>query len=192
MPVVLARTACALMVAVLSTGCGHDVVRPDTLAGDKVAAMAERELEAENQQLTRGTLSCPDLDFHVGASVRCLRTTTLTSGRVVKVGGTVRVTSLVAGGRLHVAMDEVAEEFGITGEQVATELRAKYGRMFGGRADSVTCPYVRGQVGVTVTCRVQAADGPRRVDAVVAHVDAEKYAVRCAFRPHRKVSAATG
>lgn len=190
MPVVLVRVACTLLLAGLSAGCGPDVTRPDTLHGKDVARMAEHELEAENPQLVSGALTCPDLAFRVGAAVRCLRTTTLTNGRVVKVAGTVRVTSLASGGRLHVAMDKEAAEFGVSGAQVAAELRRRYPRLFHGQPGAVSCPYVRGRLGSTATCRVQVGATRRLVDAVVAHVDAATYDVRCSFRSHDQPSAA--
>jgi hypothetical protein len=185
MLVVAVRIACALLVATLPAGCGEEVVRLDNLDGDKVAAMAERELETENPGLNAGSLACPDLDFRVGASVRCLRTTTLPNGRIVKVGGTVRVSSLASGGRLHVAMDGKASEFGLSGARVAAELRRQYAQLFGGQPGAVTCPYLRGEVGATVACRVRVGGDRRTVDAVVAQVDPAAYAVRCRFRPHQ-------
>jgi len=106
-PLTLARVAFAMMLsgllAGLATGCGQDAVRPDELHGRDVARMAERELEAENPRMAVGTLTCPGLKFRRDASVRCLRTVELSEGRVVKVPGTVIVSSVAGGGRLHVA-----------------------------------------------------------------------------------------
>jgi hypothetical protein len=188
MPVVLARVACAALLsgllAGMSAGCSRGVVRPDELRGRDVASMAERELEAENPELVTGTLKCPDLAFRVGASVRCMRTTTLTNGRVVKVAGTVRVTSLASGGRLHVAMDEHAAEFGVSGGQVAAELRRRLRQLFRREDGTVTCPYLPARVGATVRCHLRIGKIRRTVDAVVTGVDAEKYGVRYDFQPH--------
>jgi hypothetical protein len=192
MLVVAVRIACALLVAALPAGCGEDVVRLDNLDGAKVAAMAERELEAENPGLTAGSLACPDLDFRVGAQVRCLRTTTLPNGRIVKVGGTVRVSSLASGGRLHVAMDGKASEFGLSGAQVAAELRRQYAQLFHAEPGAVDCPYLRGELHATVACHVRVGSHRRRVDAVVAQVDPEAYAVHCRFRPHQPAPTPTG
>jgi hypothetical protein len=185
MLVVAVRIACALLVVTLPAGCGDEVVRLHELGGDKVAAMAERELEAENPGLAAGSLTCPDLRFRVGASVRCLRTTTLPNGRIVKVGGTVRVSSLASGGRLHVAMDSKASEFGLSGAQVASELRRQYPHLFRGEPGAVDCPYLRGELNATVACHVRVGGDRRTVDAVVAQVDPAAYSVRCRFRPHQ-------
>jgi hypothetical protein len=186
MPVVV-RTACALLLAVpgmLVSGCGRDVPDVEEIAGAQVGAMAERELEAENPRLAPGSLDCPDLDLEVGASVRCERTATLSSGRLVKMLGTVRVTSLSSGGRLHVALDDPATEFGVTGEQVASVLRQQYQRLFHHRPGAVSCPYLLGEVGVHATCTVQVGDRRHAVDAVVSDVDATDYDVRYTFRRH--------
>src|SRR5215216_7526592 len=96
-------TGCGLLLCLVVAGCGSDVTVLDEIDGEKVGTMAERELEAQNPRLAPGTLDCPDLDFETDASVQCLRTTELSAGRVVKVMGTVTVTSLSSGGRLHVA-----------------------------------------------------------------------------------------
>src|SRR3954454_6488033 len=116
--------------------------------------MAERELEAESLGLAYGTLACPALELRVGASVRCVRTTAFGDGRVVKVRGTVRVTSLASGGRLHVAMDHEAAEFGVSGERVAAELRRRSRHLFHRSPGAIDCPYLRGQVGDRTTCDV--------------------------------------
>lgn len=159
---------CALLV----TGCGgHDVAVPDRLAGARVAAMAEDELEAENPRMATGTLTCPDLRFEEGASVRCRRTTELSGGRLVSVRGTVTVTSTDAGGRLHVAMDDEADEFGLTGEGLAADVRQRYQRRARQQPSRVDCPYLRGAVGTTVTCAVTVAGRIRRLDVQVTAVD---------------------
>lgn len=163
-----------LLVAMLS-GCGGGTALPDRLAGDSVARMAEQELEAENAGLAQGTLSCPDLDFRVGASVRCVRTTGLSGGRVVKVGGTVSVTSRASGGRLHVAMDQQAREFGLDGDEFVAGVREQYRRRFGVDPDRLDCPYLRGVIGARVTCRVQAGAARYDVDVVVTAVDPATY-----------------
>jgi hypothetical protein len=184
MPRAAAQIACAMVLAALPAGCGHDVRLPDHLSGSSVGSMAERELETENPRLAHGSLSCPALDLRVGASVRCLRTTAFGDGRIVKVRGTVRVTSLASGGRLHVAMDGEATEFGLSGDRVATELRRQSGHLFHRSPGRIDCPYLRGQVGARTTCDVRIGGTQRAVDAVVTGVDAEEYAVRCTFRPH--------
>jgi hypothetical protein len=173
-------------LALVVSGCGHHVSLPDELTGRSVASMAEHELEAENPRLTHGALRCPDLDFRPGASVRCVRTTTLDNGRVVKVGGTVRVTSMASGGRLHVAMDPRATEFGVTGAQVATELRRRSPQLFRQAPGAIDCPYLRGQVGARASCVVHVGGARHVLDAVVTRVDAASYDVSYAFRPRPK------
>jgi hypothetical protein len=174
-----------LLLGAILTGCGGDPPLPDRLAGKAVAAMAERELEAENPRMTAGRLECPDLDLRVGATVRCLRTTELSGGRVVRVEGTVRVTSVAKGGRLHVAMDDGAREFGLSGERVAAGVREQYARRHHVTPTAVDCPYLRGVVGTVVTCRVEVGMRHRRVDAVVTSVDPDGYATRYVVRRHR-------
>ena len=177
-----------MVLAALPAGCGHEVTMPDHLTGAAVARMAERELEAENPRLAAGSLTCPDLELRVGRSVRCVRTTTLGSGRIVRVEGTVRVASMASGGRLHVAMDTRAAGFGVTGDQVAADLRRQYPRLFHRAAGAIDCPYLRGKVGARATCHVQVTGASRAVDAVVTQVDPEEYGVRYTFRRHRPAS----
>lgn len=173
----------ALAVGFALVGCGQDVPAVDVLDGTDVATMAERQLMAENPRMAPGTLSCPDLEFEVGASVRCLRTTELSRGRVVKVAGSVEVTSQDSGGRLHVAMDDEAAEFGLSGDQLASEVAGRYTR--GGSAAVVECPYLRGTVGHRVTCQVDVADKRRQVVAVVTAVDERTYDVDYETRRRR-------
>lgn len=188
MSAAVVRAACGLVLCLLATGCGGDVVVLDEIDGDEVGRMAEQELQAENPWLTAGTMSCPDLDFEVGASVRCLRTTELSGGRVVKVGGTVEVSSRASGGRLHVAMDGDAQEFGLTGARVAAALRERTVRRFGSEPSRVECPYLRGEVGTTVSCRLKLDGDGYRVDAVVTAVDVELRETEYVFRAHRPAS----
>jgi hypothetical protein len=155
---------------------------PERLPGQAVAAMAERQLEAENPRMATGHLKCPDLDLRVGATVRCLRTTELSGGRLVEVEGTVRVTSVQAGGRLHVGMDEQAREFGLTGERLAAGVREQYAGRHHATPDRVECPYLRGEVGAVVTCRFEIAGRDRTVDVVVTTVDPASYGIRFAVR----------
>ena len=175
-----------LLLGTLLTGCGGDPPLPDRLPGTAVAAMAERQLEAQNPRMTTGRLSCPDLDLRIGATVRCLRTTELSGGRVVKVAGTVRVTSVRAGGRLHVVMDERATEFGLTGEQVAAGVRDQYAGRHHVTPGRVECPYLRGVLGTVVRCRVEAGGRTRVVDVVVTDLDPGSYGTRFALRPSKR------
>jgi hypothetical protein len=171
----LASSAGALLVALLPTGCGSAGPGLDQLDGRDVATMAERELETENPGLAPGTLACPDLDYRIRASVRCLRTAELGDGRVVKVGGTVEVTSIASGGHLHVTMDDDAEEFGVAGANLGADLRRRYVQQFHVEPSQVTCPYLRAVVGHRVTCRVVAGGVRRDVEVVVTAADAETY-----------------
>jgi hypothetical protein len=181
MSTVAIRVALAILVALLTAGCGNDPAMPGEIDGSQVGTMAERELEAQNPGMASGTLACPDLSLDIGASVRCLRTTELSDGRVVKVNGTVEVTSLSSGGRLHVTMDDEAIEFGVTGDQVATAVR----RRVGARTAVVECPYLVGKVGTVVTCRVEAGSRRRDVEVEVTAVEAGSYRTTYVVRhPH--------
>lgn len=188
MSAVVVRIAGGLLAALVTTSCGSDVAVLDQIDGAKVGTMAERELEAENPRLAPGTLHCPDLDFEVGASVRCLRTAELSEGRVVKVGGSVEVSSLASGGRLHVAMDDEAREFGVTGEHIAADLRQQYVQRFHTQPSVVDCPYLRGVVGATVTCRLEAGGRRQDVDVTVTAVDSDSYRTTYVARAHRVAS----
>jgi hypothetical protein len=170
-----------LCLGMLTIGCGGDPPLPDRLRGRAVAAMAERQLEAQNSRLAPGTLSCPDVAMKVGASVRCLRTTELSDGRLVKIGGTVSVTSLASGGRLHVAMDRQPQEFGLLGERVAAGVREWYAKHFGAAPAGLACPYLRGEVGNRVVCHGAGRD----IEVVVTGVDPGSYRAVYVIRAHR-------
>ena len=174
-----------LLVLLATAGCGRDVALPDQLDGTTVGALAERELEAQNPGMATGELDCPDLRFEVGSSVRCRRTTHLSGGRVVKVRGTVEVTSLASGGRLHVAMDEDAEEFGLSGEYLSMQVRRRYVARFATTPIRLECPYLRGQVGVQVICGVRVPGGRHDVDVTVTAVDADSYGTTYRIKVHR-------
>ena len=178
-----AAPAGALLAALLPTGCSADISVPDHLGGHEVGTMAERELEAENPRLVPGTLSCPDLDYRPGASVRCLRTTELSQGRVVKVRGTVEVASVSSGGRLHVTMDPQAAEFGLAGEAIAADLRKRFVQRFHAEPTAVTCPYLPAEVDRRVTCRLDAGGVRHDVEVVVTAVDPDAYRTTYVTRP---------
>lgn len=184
-PVLLRVLLVGTLLPALVAGCGDgDPPLPERLAGRAVGTMAERQLETENPRMARGTTDCPDLALRVGATVRCLRTTELTGGRVVKVAGTVKVTSVAAGGRLHVAMDEEAAEFGLTGEQVAAGAREQYAARHHVTPGTVECPYLRGVVGTVITCRLEVSGRARLLDVAVASVDPATYTTRFVVRRH--------
>jgi hypothetical protein len=111
----------------------------------------------------------------VGASVRCLRTARLSDGRVVKIRGTVTVTSRASGGRLHVVLDDRAEQFGVSGEYVAADVRKRYLQEHHVQAMEVRCPYLPGKVGTTITCRLDVGDARRDVRVQVTGTDAAEY-----------------
>jgi hypothetical protein len=177
---VVANLGCGLLLAL--AGCGQVAV-PDDIPGSRVGAMAERELEAENPRMAPGTVDCPDLDLRVGASVRCERTARLSGGRVVRIRGTVAVTSLASGGRLHVAMDDRAAAFGLAGDEIAGALRRTHQK-----ARAVECPYLSGAVGATVICWLRLDDGWHRIDVVVTAVDPGDYRTVYTASPPRRVS----
>lgn len=151
-PLALASAACGL------TGCARAGEPIAVLPGARVARMAEARLEAEDPGMAPGTLRCPDLDFVIGAATRCVRTAMLSRGRVVRVLGTIRVVSTRGGGELHVALDDAAAGFGLTGSAVAARVRDRLHRR-GMRPVSVDCPYLDGEVGVTVACKVVGRTG---------------------------------
>jgi hypothetical protein len=170
------------MLGLLAAGCGQEAEPPEPRAslpqhigGSEVAAMAERELESENPAIEPGTMRCPTLDLAVGASVRCLRTVRLTEGRIVRIGGTVTVTSLASGGRLHVTLDDHPDEFGVDGDHLAADVRKRYLARVHRRATVVRCPYLPGRVGATVTCRLKVGGAGRDVRVTVTAVDPEDY-----------------
>jgi len=188
MNAVAVRVAVAVLLALVTGGCDDNTAVPDEIDGTQVGVMAERELEAENPDMAPGALACPDLSLRLGASVRCLRTTELSEGRVVKVNGTVEVTSLSSGGRLHVTMDDQASEFGVTGDQVAADLRQQYVRRFRTAPTRLDCPYLRGVVGTTVRC-VLVVDGKRRtVTVAVTAVEPAGYRTTYVARNLRAAS----
>ena len=178
-------TGAGILAVVILVGCGGQEARSAdppagrTLEGAEVASMAEHRLEVENPSMAHGTMRCPDLDLRIGESVRCLRTVRLGDGRVVKVRGTVSVTSHTGGGRLHVAMDPDVTEFGVSGDRVARALRGHYAKRHA-RVRDATCPYLRGEVGASVSCRFVVRGERRSAEAVVTAVDAATY--RTSFR----------
>jgi hypothetical protein len=179
----VASAGCWLLLALLpAAGCGNAAVAHDPIPGAEVGTMAERELEARNPRMATGTMTCPELPLRIGASVRCVRTVQLSGGRVVTVGGTVEVTSLSSGGRLHVAMDDRAEGFGLAGEEVAVELSRQYARRTREQPGKVECPYLRGSVGATATCRLRLGGRWRRVEVVVTDVDPPRYRIEFRYR----------
>lgn len=165
------RAALVLLVGALLAGCGSTsgTAAPDIdyLPGARVGEMAERELEAAYPRMAPGTVTCPDLDWRVGASVRCLQVARLSGGRQVSIRGTVTVTDLADGGRLHVELDDVVAEFGISSEHLSADLETRARTRLRPAPTAVRCPYLSGPVGTTVRCRV-VQEG--RAGVVVARV----------------------
>jgi len=173
---------CGLVLALIPAGCGHRIALPDHVSGRRVGTMAERQLEAENPRLAPGTVACPDLPLRRGAAVRCVRTTRLSGGRVVKVAGTVAVTATTRGGRLHVAMDQHAEEFGVDPQELASELSGRYAARRGRVTEDVVCPYLRGTPGYAVTCRAKVDGTWHRLRVAVRRVDPARYRTTYTWR----------
>jgi len=147
-------TAVALVGAVVGLpGCGA-APSVDDIPGSRVATMAEYQLEAMHSGLATGTMTCPRLDFAVDASVRCVRTAELAGGRQIRVLGTVTVTSTRDGGRLHVRLDDKVSEYGVAGEYLENDLRARTQRVLGVAAEDISCPYLVGRRGASVRCQV--------------------------------------
>lgn len=158
-----------IAIALLATGCGTDGRPVRTLTGDRVALMAERQLEEEHPQMSPGTLACQDLVLELGATTRCTRTARLSEGRTVRIHGTVEVTGVEDGGRLHVRLDDQAVSFGVAGDHLAERVRDRFGIVAG----SVTCPDLDGVAGASVRCEL----GTGSVEITVSGVDPEEYDV---------------
>lgn len=169
--------AFAVASMLLAGGCGSGTERelPASLAGDRVATLAERQLEAENPQMTPGTMTCPELRFEVGAEVRCVRVAVLSKGRQIRVRGTVRVTGVDDGGRLHVKLDEDIAEYGVPAAYLESDLRARIVRRYGKHPDQVTCPYLKAQAGARARCEVRLGEKRLSVALTVTACDEATY-----------------
>ena len=154
-------------------GCGAEPADPVTFTGDRVARIAEAQLEAQRPALAPGTVSCSDLEFRVGASTQCARTSALSGGRMVRVLGRVTVKSVAAGGMLHVSFAERASAFWLRGAFVAERVR-DWLRGRGVSGAEITCPDLPGEAGRAITCTAGEAD----VRVLVTATQPEEYAVR--------------
>lgn len=173
-------TACGDTAAEVSTSSESI----DFLPGSRVGELAEQQLEAEHLEMAVGSMACPDLDWKLDAAVRCVKTSELSDGRRVKIGGTVTVTSTSGGGRLHVELDEVAAEFGVDGGHLADAVSA-WAREQGQALSAVDCPYLTGAVENRVRCAVSGAAGRRWVGWVIVEVtavDAAEYRTEYTLR----------
>jgi len=168
----------AILLVVLLAGCGSPSEPPleiDRLPGAQVGEMAERELEAEHPAMAPGTITCPDLDWEVDASVRCVQVAELSEGRQVTIGGTVTVTDVTGGGRLHVELDDTVAEFGITGAYLSADLETRARDRLDPDPSSVRCPYLAGPVGTTVRCSLVHEGRKQIVLARVTALDPENH-----------------
>lgn len=166
-----------LLATVLLLGaCGGlaptgDPDLPEQITGDQVGRMAERQLEQAHDDLAPGTITCPDLELETGAKVRCERVAELDQGRRVRVLGTVTVTSTDGGGRLHVQLDDEVVEVGVTGEHLEDDVLVRATSRFGSAPDGVSCPYLLGEVGHRVRCRLVLGKQSLVVPVVVTSSD---------------------
>ncbi|MCW2785354.1 MAG: hypothetical protein JWP74_1871 [Marmoricola sp.] len=185
--------ALELGLGILLAGCGSPaaILHPEQLSGDRVAAMAERELEAAHPGLAAGQMTCPDLPFRLGASVRCARTASLSHGRRVGMDGTVKVTRISHGGRLHVQLDRSVSWIGVSGDQVADDLERLLRSRYRVVPRSVSCPDLRGTTGATTPCVVRIGGHRIVARAHVVRVDAATYTTYYRFVTP-KVTGGTG
>lgn len=161
-------------------GTGNDPEVIDFLPGARVGELAEKQLEAEHPDIAVGAVTCPDLDWQVNASVRCVKVSELSEGRRVKVPGTVTVTSTESWGKLHVVLDDRAAEFGIDGGHLGGEV-ADWVESQEASPGAVDCPYLTGMVGSVARCAV-TLEGVRRVAlATVTAVEPDEYRTRYAL-----------
>jgi hypothetical protein len=169
-----------LAAGLVLSGCGGNP-SIDSIPGDRVATMADHQLEAMNSGLAPGKMTCPSLDFTVDASVRCVRIAELSDGRQIRVLGTVSVTSTRSGGRLHVELDDKVSEFGITAEHLERELTKRAQRVLGPKTGTVTCPYLSGAPGTSVQCQVSILDTYLLTRITVTGIDKRDYRTRYRF-----------
>ncbi|MET3962088.1 hypothetical protein ABIE44_002022 [Marmoricola sp. OAE513] len=183
------RAALVLVLAVVLTaaGCGSteepqsaesDAPRIDFLPGARVGELAEKQLEAEHAEMATGAVDCPDLEWEVDASVRCVKTSELSDGRRVRVPGTVTVTSTEGYGTLHVELDDAIAEFGVDGRHLADDVTTWVSRRVRGGPVLATCSYLVGKPGASSVCKVVVAGEHCRVRVSVTGVDAGDFRTR--------------
>jgi hypothetical protein len=156
----------AIAACLLTAGCGEDEAGDGTLSGDRVARMAEAQLEATHPYLARGTMACADLEFRIGATTRCTRTGYLSRGRIVRVLGTVEVTRTANEGMLHVELDDEVRSFALAGTELATRIAGTSG------TSGLTCGDLEGVVGARAVC---ADPTGAEILAVAVRVDRVTY-----------------
>ena len=174
----LVNGALTLVALITVAGCGEATPAAMTFSGERVARIAENQLEARRPALAPGVVSCSDLDFVVGARARCARTSALSNGRGVRVLGTVTVMSVRDGGRLHVHFEERAASFWVRGAYLADRARRWLDARHPPAAAAVSCPDLPGETGREVTCEA----GDVAVGVLVTATVPETYAVRYRMR----------
>lgn len=183
-----AAVVLVLAVALTAAGCGStdeprssadtDAPKIDFLPGQRVGELAEKQLEAEHAEMATGAVECPDLDWEVDASVRCVKTSELSDGRRVRVPGTVTVTSTEGYGKLHVELDDEIAEFGVDGTHLAGDVKRWVSRRVTGTPIRATCSYLAGKPGTRSVCKVTVAGKHCRVRVSVTDVDAADFRTR--------------
>ncbi len=182
------RALAALLLLVL-VGCGAEAgvsSIPENLDGETVATRANALLEKQNPQLAPGALTCQKVRFKVGATSRCTRTVVFDDGRLVRSGATVTIDGVKDGGHLQVQVDDEPSDFGITGKAVFADLARQYAARYKVKAPTGGCPpYLKGEVGTTITCRLDAAEGKLAVEVKVTRVDPKTFETEYTFRTVR-------
>ncbi len=173
---------CSVTLSVLLTllaGCGGSVSvggKPAKLTGAAIAKKANAQLEKQNPQMVPGKLTCHDVKYEKGATTRCLRTVDLAQGRRVMLGATVKITDTTKGGHYRIAVDKQVQEFGEVGASIEQDLATQYAKRFRTGKPQTSCPaYLKGQVGATVTCQLQADSGTIEVLVTVSRVDPKNF-----------------
>lgn len=176
-----------VLVAAVVSGCGAGDDGPSTssssldfLPGERVGQLAEEQLEAEHPKMATGTITCPDLDWTLDASVRCVKVSELSEGRRVKIPGTVTVTGTEGGGKLHVELDDKATEFGVDAAHLSS-VATVWVTQQAGSAGTVTCPYLTGVVDTTVRCTAKVGDEEAVLLVRVTDVEPSSYTTLFSF-----------
>jgi hypothetical protein len=176
--------ALPVVVAVV-TGCGASVSigKPDELSGATIAKKANAQLEKQNPQIVHGQLTCKKVKYTKGATTRCLRTADLDQGRRVMIGATVTITDTTKGGHYTIAVDKQVQEFGEVGTSIEQDLATQYAKQFRTGKPKVTCPeYLKGEVGASVTCQLEADSGKIDLVVTVSKVDPTNYLTIYTFK----------
>lgn len=179
-----------LVSGVLLVGaCGAEVkvstepARPDTLEGATLASRANTQLEKQNPDLVHGELTCADAKFEIGATSRCLRTVVLDDGRLVRIGATVTIDGVKDSGHFQIAVDDTAQEFGITGKAVLEDLSQQYAAKSKTKRPTGSCPpYLAGKVGTRMTCTLVNEVGRLGVVVTVTGVDPKTFTTSYTFK----------